>query len=59
MKVNYLKRVTMSDSQFTIVLGALRSIEERIALRFLAMKDRIDKLEQRMQEIEKRLPEKL
>ena len=44
---------TMSDSQFTIILGALRSMEEKLALRFLAIKDRIDKLELRIQEIEK------
>jgi hypothetical protein len=43
----------MSDSQFTIVLGALRSMEEKLALRFLAIKDRLDKLELRIQEIEK------
>jgi len=48
-----LKERTMSNSQFTIVLGALRSIEEKLALRFLAIKERMDKLELRMQEIEK------
>ncbi|WP_343667585.1 hypothetical protein [Chitinophaga sp.] len=42
----------MSDSQFTIVLGALRSIEEKLNLRFMAVNNRIDKLEKRLNSIE-------
>ncbi|WP_440134767.1 hypothetical protein [Chitinophaga sancti] len=43
----------ISDSQFTIVLGALRSIEEKLALRFMALNKRIESLELRLQEVEK------
>jgi|GEM_PF-2141944 len=45
----------ISNSQFTIVLGALRSIEEKLVLRFMAVNKRIDSLELRIQELEKTL----
>lgn len=42
----------MSDSQFTIVLGALRSMEQKLDLRFMAVYNRIEQLEKRLNSIE-------
>lgn len=42
----------MSDSQFTIVLGALRSMEQKLDLRFMAVYNRIEKLEKRLNSME-------
>jgi hypothetical protein len=47
----------MSDSQFTIVLGALRSIEEKMMMRCIGIDARVAKLEQRLEVAEKRLNE--
>ena len=44
----------MSNSQFTIVLGALRSMEQKLTLRFMALNKRIETLEQRIHELEQR-----
>lgn len=47
----------MVDSQFTIVLGALRSIEQKLTIRCAGIDARIEKLESRLQAIEKRMDE--
>lgn len=49
----------MLDSQFTILLGALRSMERKLDLRFLAVNNKIELLEKRLNSMEIKFDYKL